>query len=55
MQIVTEVGATVKTVWIPADLERQDLILHLDTDDANPIMARLKEMGYRVELREFTA
>jgi acetoin utilization protein AcuB len=55
MQIVAEVGVTVKTVWIPADQERQDLILHLDADDANPIMARLREMGYRVKLREFTA
>ena len=55
MQIVAEFGVTVKTVWIPADPERQDLILHLDTDDANPIMSRLKEIGYKVELREFKA
>jgi acetoin utilization protein AcuB len=55
MQIVAEFGVTVKTVWIPADPKRQDLILHLDTDDANPVMSRLKEIGYTVELREFTA
>jgi acetoin utilization protein AcuB len=55
MQIVAEAGVTVKTVWIPPDHDRQDLILHLDTDDANPIITRLKGTGYRVELREFTA
>jgi acetoin utilization protein AcuB len=55
MKIVAEGGVTVKTVWIPADQERQDLILHLDTDNANPIIAKLKDRGYRVELREFTA
>ena len=55
MQVVSELGLKVKTVWIPADQERQDLILHLDTDDANPIMSELREIGYRVELREFTA
>jgi acetoin utilization protein AcuB len=55
MQIVAEAGVTVKTVWIPPDRERQDLIVHLDTDDASPIITRLKEIGYRVELREFKA
>jgi acetoin utilization protein AcuB len=55
MQIVAEAGVTVKTVWIPPDQERQDLVLHLDVDDASLIMARLREMGYRVELREYKA
>jgi acetoin utilization protein AcuB len=55
MQIVAEAGVTVKTVWIPPDKEKQNLILHLDTDDATPIMMRLKEIGYRVDVREFTA
>jgi acetoin utilization protein AcuB len=55
MRIVAEFEVTVKTVWTPADPEKHDLILHLDTDDANPLMRGLREAGYRVEPREFIA
>ncbi len=55
MKAVDEAGVTVKMAWVPHDPEKQDLILHLDTDDASPIIAKLKEIGYRAELRDFTA
>ena len=44
----------VKIYWIPPHDDRQDLILHIDVDDATPIMEKLRSMGYAVEKREFT-
>ena len=33
---------------------RNDFVLHLDTEDANQVMAELRNMGYSVELRPHT-
>jgi len=55
MRMLDEAHVTVKMTWVPPDQEKQDLILHLDIDDASPIIARLHEIGYRADLRDFTA
>jgi acetoin utilization protein AcuB len=55
LDYVNKTGTKIKTFWFPADPEKKDLILHLDTDDATPIISGLKEMGYSVDLREFSA
>jgi hypothetical protein len=44
----------VKTYWIPPYDDKQDLILHLDIDDATAIIEQLRRMGYSVDIREFT-
>jgi acetoin utilization protein AcuB len=53
MDTVMNEGYSVKTSWIPWNLEKADLVLHLETDDASGVMAKLVELGYRVELRDF--
>lgn len=55
LDFVKETCLTIKISWIPPEEEKKDLILHLDIDDATDVMARLKDMGYKVDLREFTA
>jgi acetoin utilization protein AcuB len=55
MDIVIKAGLKVKTFWIPPAGEKSDLVLHLETDDVSAIVTQLREMGYQVDLREFTA
>lgn len=59
MQRITEFvrkrGLTVKTYWIPPDPMKRDLIVHLDIDDATGVVTELRNEGYEVELRDFTA
>lgn len=59
MQRITEFvrkkGLTVKTYWIPPDLTKRDLIVHLDIDDATGVITELRNEGYEVELRDFAA
>ncbi len=55
LDYVAEAGIKVKTFWIPANPGKYDLVLHLDTDDISAITSKLKEMGYSVDTREFTA
>jgi acetoin utilization protein AcuB len=55
MDTVTNAGYMVRTFWIPWNAKETDLVLHLETDDATAIMARLAGLGYRVELRDFRA
>jgi hypothetical protein len=54
LDFVRKTGLEVETYWIPPYSDRQDLILHLDIDDASPIIEQLRTMGYPVETREFT-
>ena len=44
-----------QTFWIPPDQDKFDLVLHLETDDATSIMKELRDLGYTVDLREYTA
>jgi len=54
LDFVTKTGLQVKTYWIPPYDDKQDLILHLDIDDATAIIEQLRRMGYSVDIREFT-
>lgn len=54
LDFVRKTGLQVKTYWIPPYDDRQDLILHLDIDDAGAIIEQLRRMGYSVDIREFT-
>lgn len=53
LDFIEEAGLGIKTYWIPPDGEKKDLILHLDLDDASTVIAKLRDRGYRVDLREF--
>jgi len=55
MEYILKTGVQIKTFWVPSHPERNDLVLHLDTDNVDPVLSRLREMGYTVDIREFTA
>lgn len=52
---VIKTGLKIKTFWIPPDQHKSDLVLHLETDDVTALMAELKAMGYKADIREYTA
>lgn len=54
LDFVRKTGLEVKTYWIPPYTDRQDLILHLDIDDAGPTIEQLRSIGYSAETRELT-
>jgi len=54
LDFIGKTGLEVKTYWIPPRDDRQDLILHIDIDDATSIIDELRSKGYAVEKREFT-
>jgi acetoin utilization protein AcuB len=54
LAFIRSANLEVKIYWIPPHDDRQDLILHIDVDDATPIIDQLRSMGYAVEKREFT-
>ena len=54
LAFIRKTDLEVKVYWIPPHDDRQDLILHIDVDDATTIMEELRNMGYAVEKREFT-
>jgi|LAHU01.1.fsa_nt_gb acetoin utilization protein AcuB len=54
LDFIRKTGLEVKTYWIPPRDDRQDLILHIDIDDATSILEELRGMGYSAEKREFT-
>ena len=54
LDFIRKTGLQVKTYWIPPYDDRQDLILHLDIDDAGATIEQLRGMGYSVDTREFT-
>jgi acetoin utilization protein AcuB len=54
LDFIRKTGLEVMTYWIPPHDDKQDLILHIDVDDATPIIDELRNMGYAVEKREFT-
>jgi len=51
---VSKTGLEVRTYWIPPYDDRQDLILHLNIDDAASVIEQLREMGFSVNTREFS-
>ncbi len=53
LDFIGKTGLEVKTYWIPPRDDRQDLILHIDIDDATSIIDELRSKGYAVEKREF--
>jgi len=55
MEAIIKTGMNVKTFWIPPEKDKADLVLHLETDDASSVLKMLKDLGYKVDLREFTA
>jgi acetoin utilization protein AcuB len=55
MDVIIKAGLKLKTFWIPPDQDKFDLVLHLETDDASSIMKELRDLGYTVDLREYTA
>lgn len=55
LDLVLKAGIEVKTLWIPKEPDKQNLILHLDTEDASSIIGSIEQAGFRVELREFEA
>ncbi|MBA4417937.1 MAG: acetoin dehydrogenase [Syntrophus sp. (in: bacteria)] len=55
MDCVDREGVAVRTFWIPPHKEQKDLILHIDTDDATTLIARIKALGYKADIREFIA
>ncbi len=55
MDVIIKAGLKVKTFWIPPAHDKFDLVLHLETDDASSIMQELRDLGYTVDLREYTA
>jgi acetoin utilization protein AcuB len=55
MDAIMKSGVTVKTFWVPPEPNKNDLVLHLDSDEVTTIITRLEEMGYKVGIREFTA
>jgi len=55
VECILKTGVQIKTFWVPSHHERNDLVLHLDTDNVDPVLSRLREMGYTVDIREFTA
>ncbi|HOJ71418.1 MAG TPA: CBS domain-containing protein [Syntrophorhabdaceae bacterium] len=55
LDLVLKAGIEVKTLWIPKEPDKQNLILHLDTEDVSSIIGSIEQAGFRVELREFEA
>ncbi len=55
MDIINKAGLRIKTFWIPPVRGRFDLVLHLETEDADAIVENLRALGYRVDIRECTA
>jgi len=55
LDLVLKAGIEVKTLWIPKEPDKQNLILHLDTEDVSSIIRSIEQAGFRVELREFEA
>ena len=54
LEFIGKTGLEVKTYWIPPRNDRQDLILHINVEDATPVIEELRSKGYSVEKREFT-
>jgi acetoin utilization protein AcuB len=53
LELIRKTGLQVKTYWIPPYQDKQDLILHLEVDDATSTVEHLRNLGYAVEIREF--
>lgn len=54
LAFIRKTNLEVQVYWIPPHDDRQDLILHIDVDDATDIIDQLRSMGYDAEKREFT-
>ncbi|MBP8626604.1 MAG: CBS domain-containing protein [Syntrophorhabdales bacterium] len=52
--LIMRAGLKVKTIWIPKEPDKHNLILHLDTEDATSIISAIEKAGFRVELRDFS-
>lgn len=55
LDLIMKAGIKVKTFWIPKEPDKQNLILHLDTEDASSIISTIEQAGFRVESRDFEA
>ncbi|MCX8111043.1 MAG: CBS domain-containing protein [Syntrophorhabdaceae bacterium] len=55
LSLIIKAGINIKTLWIPKEPDKQNLILHLDTEDASSIVLDIEKAGFKVESREFEA
>ncbi|HBE45528.1 MAG TPA: acetoin dehydrogenase [Deltaproteobacteria bacterium] len=55
MDYIVKTGVQIKTFWAPPYPDKNELVLHLETENLDPILSRLREMGYDVDIRDFTA
>ncbi|MBL7119957.1 MAG: CBS domain-containing protein [Dehalococcoidia bacterium] len=54
-QCLSKNGVKVKAMCtvVPPDAERNDLLVHLDKEDASQVVAELKKLGFSVDTRAF--
>jgi len=55
MDYIVKTGGQIKTFWVPPYPDKNELVVHLETENLDPILSRLREMGYDVDVRDFTA
>jgi acetoin utilization protein AcuB len=55
MDYIVKTGVQIKTFWVPPYPDKNELVVHLETDNLDPILSKLREMGYDVDVRDFTA
>jgi len=55
IECVNKSGITTKAVFTikPSEAGKKDLVLHLDTPDASPLILQLKKLGFSAETRAF--
>lgn len=55
MDYIVKTGVQIKTFWVPPYPDKNELVVHLETDNLDTILSKLREMGYDVDVRDFTA
>jgi acetoin utilization protein AcuB len=55
MECINRNGVAMKAVCTaaPPDAEKNDLLIHLDTEDASQVIMELKKVGFSVDTREY--
>ena len=55
LESINKLGLKIKTFWTikSPDADKNDLIVHLDTEDISQLISELKKVGFSVEEREF--
>ena len=55
LDCVRKAGLRIKTLWMPSGFEKKELVVHLETEDISQLVSQIKQMGFSVDEREFTA